>query len=195
MSEASGSEMHSNPETAVGPVLEEIDIVIARSDRPELLTGEIQQLALRLDGTMRDRVDHLVIDGLTVSTSHTERQRAPEHVHDASDVDIGRLEIRLNGAVAARDVIPDTSRHDRVLQCDHAPYGHGITGMMIGAEDAAGRGGSGRGQTRFELFQAASVWRSEDDGVGNGMHGAESCLQRPPNRVPGLLRGFGACYH
>src|SRR5687768_18584125 len=92
MAEAARSEMHADPEAAVGAIFEEVDVVIARSDRAELLARQVEQFALRLDGTFRDGVDHRMIDTLVVAAPDAEGQRLPERVHDARGVDVGRLD-------------------------------------------------------------------------------------------------------
>src|SRR5262249_7489264 len=95
VTESTRSEMYANPDSAL-LIFEDVDVVIARSNRPKLRASDITQRRQPPRGavsSLRDLprvivvvVEQLVIHLLFVLTSQTEADRGPDVIHDLGDI-------------------------------------------------------------------------------------------------------------
>ena len=109
--------------------------------RPAELPARVRQLlALPRNRTVSDRIEYRMIrNTLAVLASDAERDGAPDLVHGFRDIDVGGLDRRLHGAVAATDVVADPGRNHHPVGRHHAADRHRIALVMIGAQHAAAR--------------------------------------------------------
>jgi hypothetical protein len=152
-------------------ILEDVDVVIAAANRPELLACEMQQLALPGDGRRVDRIEHLVLaHGRGVRSTHPEGDAARDLVGDArvlSIADVRRVQMGADRQVAARDVVPDAARRDVIAVADHAADRHRIAEVSVRAEHRL-RAGSRCG-TAFELLDRRRFVLAENLDVAHAM--------------------------
>ena len=112
--EPARAEVHADPHPAL-LVLEEVHVVVAGADRPELLGREVVELALRREVRDLDRVQHLVIHGLVVLAPDAEADAREDRVHDPAQVgaDLVGPQVRARGLVAA--VVDDDAAGQEAL--------------------------------------------------------------------------------
>ena len=108
MAEAARAEVDADPDDALF-VGEQVDIVVAGADRPELFGGKVVQLALRRGVGGADGVQHGMVDRVVVAAPDAERDPVDDRVHDAREVgrDVVVPEVGANRLVAAADVVAD----------------------------------------------------------------------------------------
>jgi hypothetical protein len=136
--EAARAEVNADPESAVGTIFEQVDIVVAAAHGSKLRSCEIEQRPLVRHRTVRDRVEHRSLpDRLVVLPTDAEGDRVPDLVHDVADVEIGCGQVGADGAVPAADVIPNARRHHNGLRREDAADRHRVAFVMVRAEHAA----------------------------------------------------------
>ena len=141
VAEPAAAEVNADPERAVGPVLEQIDVVVPAAHRPELIARYLKHRPLFAHGTLRDSFkDRVVVDPFRVRPAEAERDHLPDLVHHAAHVDVSRDEIRPHRAVSTRDVVADAVRRDMMAVADDAAHGHRIPQMVVRTEHAHGAG-------------------------------------------------------
>jgi hypothetical protein len=120
---------------------EQVDVVVAGADRPELVAGELRQPALRRELGVLDRLEHRVVDGPLVAPPHPERDPRDDLVHEPRHVGphVPHAQVGADGLVAAADVEADAGRRDVVRVGDHAADRLGVADVGVGAQRARDR--------------------------------------------------------
>ncbi len=144
--ETARAEMDADPQPAV-VVAEEVDVVIAGADRPELICRELPEIALRHEVGVSNGVEHRVIDRLVVRAAHPERDPRDDLVHDGRDGNVVGAEVCPHRLVPAADVVADSGRRDVVAVGDDAADRLRVADVRIRAE--------GRGDRIARLCAAA----------------------------------------
>jgi hypothetical protein len=188
--EPAGAEVHADPDEAV-VAGEQVDVVVARADRAELVARHLDHLALRPEVCARDRAEHRVVDGLGVVAPDAEGD-APEHVvHDPRDVrpDLHCADIRADRLVAARDVVPDARRRDVVRVGQDAADRLRVADVAVGADRA--RDGVAGLRAAAQLLDRArlDVALDRDRDLAHGEH-RDAARGAPPAGFEPRTRGF-----
>ena len=128
--------MHPDPDEAL-LVLEQIHVMVARSDRSELLLShllEVPDPGLVPEG----RIEELVIDGDGVLLADPEADAAAD-IRRGCGLPAGNVlvaGVEPDGHVSAGDVEPDAADRDMLLIGHDPADGMGVAEMPVGAEHA-----------------------------------------------------------
>ena len=176
VAESPRAEVDADPDLTLF-VLHEVDVVVARSHRPELRLRERRELSLGRKLRRPDLLQHRVVDTFTCRNPHAERDPTGDLAHDLPDaaelLEVGPRQLRSRGLVAAADVVPDARRRDVALVCDTSTDGLRVAGMVVGAEHA--ELGVAGPHAAFELLETSLV----DDPEGLDVH-----VSPPSRRMP-----------
>jgi hypothetical protein len=138
MAEPARAEMHADPDEAV-LVLEQVDIVVARSDGAELVARHRLEMARIGRAPRLVVVEQIMLDALRIDAADAEADVAADVGEDGPDpvVDRGALHVEANRHVAAADVVADAADRDMLLIGDHAADRLRVAQMPVGAQHAA----------------------------------------------------------
>ena len=116
-------------------VLHQVDVVVAGSNGAELVGGVLGELALRLEISRCDLVEHRVIGALGRGRP-SERDPARDLAHDPLDpaerLEVSPGELGARRLVAAADVVSDAGRRDVALVGDRAADRLAVPRVVIG---------------------------------------------------------------
>jgi hypothetical protein len=163
VAEAAASEMDGDPDPS-RLVLEDVDVVVAAADRAELLPREVEQRALAADRRRVNPVEHRVsANRPPVLLTDAEADAPLDLIADPLQLvvpEVGRIEVRANGQVAARDVVADSRRGHVILVADDPADRHRVAEMAVGTEN--GRGVRLDGGAPLELRDRAGIVDAEN---------------------------------
>jgi hypothetical protein len=156
--EPARAEVHADPDEAV-VAGEEVDVVVARADRPELVARHLHHPPLRAEIGATDRLEHGVVDGLGVVAPHAEGDAREDLVHDPREVvaDVVDADVGAGGLVTA------------VVHADTAGL-EGL-GVIAGDDVVYGRLPAGLGERKLDPRDLARRVRGEP-GLPDARHAA-----------------------
>jgi len=159
--------VHSHPDPLLF-VLEDIDVVVPASDRPELASRHVLQAGRRLDAPCRVVVEEIVIDVLSIGSSDSKRQTLPNVIHDRSNISahISRITVEPDGLISTGDIETDSRGADLVLVGDDASYRYCVSEMMVCHEGAV----FGAPGTVFHLIDGVVQRLSPDGDLMDELH-------------------------
>ena len=205
VAEPARSEMHADPDPAV-LVLEQIDIVIARADRAELVTRHALEFPDLWNLVPKRAIEELVLDVLGVAPADSERdvlgdvgENRPDFVGDRVS-----LHVEAHRHVAAADVEADAAHRYMLFVGDHTTDRLRITKVAVGAEHAAGDAADRHAPSHL-LFRVLVVVSEDFEpghwsalpllefGQGGQIRTADLLLPRQPGTawLPYTLLNFG----
>ena len=122
----------------VGLIPKQVHVVIARTDRSQLVSRLVANARLIQVSNVLPRaiVKQLMVDRFLIAQTDSERDRVPNLVHDPLNVvlDVRKRQIQPNRLVAAGDVKPNACRADVVAVSHHATDRHVVTHVPIRAK-------------------------------------------------------------
>jgi hypothetical protein len=184
VAEAAAAEVHAHPH-AVLLVGEQVDVVVAGSDGPELLGREVTQRPLRRKCRVADLVDHGMVARAPVVATDTEADALHDLIHQPRQLRLHLLEdqVRQHRLVATADVVTDSGGADVLRVGDHAPDRLAVTQVPVGTQhpDAALRS---RDAT-LELRDRPLVVLAEDPDPVRPVHDPENAYYRDDARARG----------
>ena len=118
---------------SVGFIHEQIDIVIAASQSPQLAPSQILELTHFRNVPCRIILKQLVLDFFLILHAHAKGDLSPDIIHDGIDVGthLTGIHIQTNRFVPTSDVKPNPGRTHLIFVGNHSTNGNGIPEMMV----------------------------------------------------------------
>ncbi len=159
--------MHADPEKTF-LVLEQVDVMIARSHGAELVARHGFQAFDARRSPRRVSLEQRVLDLLGVGPAQPEADVARNILGDRADaiLDLGLAHVEARGEVAAADVEAYAGDRDVVLVGDHAADRVRVAEMGVGAQHSGGHAADLH--AAIHLRERALVMPTEDAGLRHG---------------------------